>query len=277
MKPWKICLLPQSLNPMFKNIKTITFLTITEEMRSRVLASFFLFSVFSLYLGLVLTRLAIEFEARFFRDLSFALLDIFGLAMVLTSTYRVLRQDVGKGSMVELFLVRGLKPWQYLVGRYLGVILTVSLAILMMAVVSLAICLMRNFTLPSIYGVEFILLFLRLLVISCFEFFIALWTHPQANFFLSSLLVYLSAYAAGPLRALAQLPQQQGRLMNFLIKPITYLLPNFDLLSLGDSVDAIVYGVHGYSWGNLGIACGYSFVFCSIALSLACLSFKRPE
>ena len=265
------------VNSMLRNIRTITLLTITEEMRSRVLASFFLFSVFSLYLGLVLTRLAIEFEARFFRDLSFALLDIFGLAMVLTSTYRVLRQDVGKGSMVELFLVRGLKPWQYLLGRYLGVVLTVSCAILMMAAVSLAVCLMRNFTLPSISGLEFILLLLRLLVTAGFGFLIALWTHSQANFFVSSLLVYLSAYAAGPLRALAQLPQQQGWLMNFLIKPITYLLPNFDLLSLGDSVDAIVYGVHEYSWGNLGISCGYSFVFCSVSLALACVSFKRPE
>lgn len=246
-------------------IRTCLALTVAEEIRSRALSAVILFSAVSIYLGFVLTRLAVGFEARFFKDISFVLMEIFGLLLVFIMGYRVARQDVGKGSHFELFLIRGVKPWQYLLGRYLGVTAVVGGALSVMLGVFLAINASRGFPMEGVFFLNFGFLFLRLMIMAAFVFLAAIVTNSQANFFVTSLLIYVSGYAAEPLRDLIAVTGKESFALNFLVKPLTYLMPNFSNLSAGRELS--------HFFGALT----YALFFSSLVLTLACLSFKREE
>lgn len=262
---------------MLLRIKTVTSLTILEEWRSRLLMSVVLFAAVSLYLGLVLTRLAVGFEERFFRDLSFALLELFSLVFVLMASYRVVAQDIAKGSILELFLVRGMRPWEYLFGRYLGVLTLVCITVFFMAGIFLSLFLVKGFMVYKIYGVSLGLLCLRLNVMVAVACFLAAVTTNQASFLVSSFLVYLSAYANGALKALIVQSQYQSLITSLFIRPMTWILPDFSWLNPQASLDAFIYGARVYPIVNFISACGYSFIFGAVVIILSCLVFRRTE
>lgn len=262
---------------MFERILVVTRLTLLEEVRSKVLNATFIFAGVLVYFGLVLTNLAQGFEDHFFRDVAFALLEFFGLVILLQATYRVVRQDVRKGSSVEMLFVRPLRRWEYLAGRYFGIAALLLAGLGVMAGTLAGLIAAKGFLWHWIYFAVFLEIFLKLLIIQAAAFVVAIVTTSQASYLTASLLIYASAHVIHLLKALLERQEASGLLTSILVKPLAYLLPNFSLFSTGNHLDGILGSAIIFSGAELAFSCLYAMGYAAAALSIASWFFSRSE
>jgi Cu-processing system permease protein len=109
---------------MLSRILTIALNTYREAVRARLLLGVFALGLATCAYSLVVASLSLHDEARVVADLGAASLSLYGvlIAIVLgsTSLYRELEHKT-----IFPILSRPIRRWEYLVGKYLGIVLTV--------------------------------------------------------------------------------------------------------------------------------------------------------
>ncbi|MBI2070734.1 MAG: hypothetical protein HYT79_09040 [Elusimicrobia bacterium] len=262
---------------MIRRLITVAQLTTLEEVRSKVLNATFLFAGVLVYFGLVITTLAQGFEARFFRDVAFTMIELFGLAIIFQSVYRVVRQDVRKGSAVEMFFVRPLSRWEYLVGRLIGVSILLWVGLAVMAGVQLGLTAAKGFGFHWFYVIAYLEVYLKLMVVIAVTAVLAVVTTSQASYFVSGLLVYASGHVMHLLRALLEAKPGSDFVSMLLIKPLTYLLPNFSLYATVNNLDALIGRGVAFAWGDVGLAVCYTVFYAGALTAISAFLFSKTE
>ncbi len=252
-------------------------MTTLEEARSKVFNATFLFAGVTLYFGLVLTNLAQGFEDHFFRDIAFALLELFGLAIGLGSAYRVIRQDVKKGSGVEMLFVRPLRRWEYLAGRFFGIGALLAVGLAVMGGTLAGLIAVKGFQWHWLYLAVFAEIYFKLLIVLAVAFLLALATTSQASYFISCLLVWASAHVMHLLKALLDRSARPDVLSAILIKPLAYLLPNFSLFSTANHMDGILGGAIVFSGAQFVFSAAYALIYSIALLAFSAYIFSRAE
>lgn len=123
--------------PSLFRIATIALNTYREAVRARVLLGVFALGLAACAYSLVVATLSLHNEARVVADLGSAGLSLFGvvIAVILgsTSLYRELEHKT-----VFPILSRPIRRWEYLLGKFLGAVLTVAVFVAVDAAVVLA-------------------------------------------------------------------------------------------------------------------------------------------
>ncbi|MFC1521947.1 hypothetical protein ACFL6Y_06015 [Elusimicrobiota bacterium] len=258
-------------------IATVAEFTLLEEVRGKVLNATFLFAAILLYLGIIMSRLAQGFEERFIRDMSFFLIELFGIAILLQSAYRVVHQDVRKGASIEIIFVRPIARWEYLLGRFIGVAFVLGVGISVMALFSGIWGLMRGYDLHWIYAITLVSVYFKLLTGLSLSFFFALITTSQASFLAASILAYISGHVVSELRMLLSMPQNQDLTSSLVIKPITYLAPNFSLVDTKNTLSVITADPNAFDFGDFSLGVLYIIIYSAFLIVFSMLLFERKE
>lgn len=262
---------------MIKRIYAVLQFTLVEELRNRVLNATILFCLVIAYFGVVLTRLAQGYEERFFRDISFALLQLFGVVILLQSVYRIVREDMRRGSGIEIFFVRPITRWEFLIGRFLGLATLLLVAMAIMGGVILGFMAWQDFAVPWIYGAVFLEVFLKLWIVLNIAALMACVTTSQASYFVATLLIFASGHMTHLLRRLLEQPEGANVLVFILAKPLTYVLPNFYLFGLVNNMEAALSGAVSFSWEELTLSCAYGLLYGAVALIFSAILFSKKE
>jgi hypothetical protein len=110
---------------MISRIGTIALNTYREAARARVLLGLFVLGLFTCAYSLVVASLSLHNEQRVVADLGAASVSLYGVAVAIvlgsTSLYHELEHRT-----VFPILSRPIRRWEYLVGKYLGSVLTVA-------------------------------------------------------------------------------------------------------------------------------------------------------
>lgn len=258
-------------------ILAVSKLTLLEEVRHKVLNATFLFAGVLIYFGVVLSRLALGFEERFFRDIGFAFLEFFGLAILLQSVYRIVEQDVHRGSSVEMYFVRPIERWEFLLGRYFGMAALLWMSLGVMGGAWSGLVAMRGFVFETLYLYVFLEIYLKLLIMLSTAFALATIATSQASYFISALLIYASGHVAYLIRSLLEHQERMDMTSLLLLKPLSYILPNFSLFGAVNNLESILAGAVRYDFYDFACVLGYSLVYGGSLALLASWRFSRRE
>ncbi len=260
---------------MLGRIKAVIDYTMVDEIRNKVFNATVLFAALCAYLSLVLTRLAQGYEERFMRDLCFAMLELFGLVIALQSAYRVVNADMQRGSGMDIFFVRPIRRWEFLVGRFLGLACLLFVALAVMMGVLMGFMAVGGFSLKAVYAVIFAQLFFKLWIVLGLASLIACVTTSQASYLVAVLLLFSSGHVNHLLRKLTEEEGGSGLVGVLLVRPLTYLLPNFSLFALINNIDAPLGTSEVFAQSAYALA--YALVYGAAALALASVLFSRKE
>jgi Cu-processing system permease protein len=123
--------------PSLSRISTIALNTYREAVRARVLLGVFGLGLAACAYSLVVATLSLHNETRVVADLGSAGLSLFGVTIAIilgsTSLYRELEHKT-----VFPILSRPIRRWEYLLGKFLGAVLTVAVFVAIDAAVVLA-------------------------------------------------------------------------------------------------------------------------------------------
>ena len=251
--------------------------TFREAMRNRVLAVLVLFSIGLMGFSLVLGELSLHEEVRVIKDLGLAGISVCGIAIALFLGVNLLSKELDRKT-VFFVIPKPLHRWEFLLGKFTGLGVTLVLLTGLMAVVLAAFVVSNG----GKHGISMlraeVLVLLELLLLTTVAMLFSSFSSPYLSaMFTGALWVIgrntpeLIAFANGKL---------EGTPLGAVLLATTHVLPDFHLFYIsGGSLDGAVVSVHEtfVSWSYVLHAAGYAGLYGATCLLAATVLFSRRD
>jgi ABC-type transport system involved in multi-copper enzyme maturation permease subunit len=261
----------------FGRMWAIALNTFREAVRNKVLAILVMFAVALMAFSLVLGQLSLHEEIRIIKDLGLAGISIFGVVIALFLGVNLLSKELDRKTVYAI-IPKPLHRHEFLLGKYLGLVVTMVALVVLMSAVLAAFLLMQGGRHGVLMVRAELLILLELLLLMAVAMLFSSFSSPWLSaMFAGSLWVIgrntaeLEAFATGKLEATAG-----GALLGVLLD----LLPDFRMFFVsGANFDETVVSVHDsfVSWGYVGSAAAYAAAYGGLCLLTAVVLFRRRD
>ena len=254
---------------MIEQIRAIAVHTFKEAVRDRVLLLFLVFAILLIASSTVLAWLTVGSELKIVTDLGLAALSVFGVMMAVFIGITLVHKEVEKRTIYAV-LAKPVRRWQFLIGKYVGLMLTLAAVSSMMAGFLLALVWWKGGVVPTHLLPAILLSYFELGVITSIALLFSTITTPilAAVFTLSA---YLVGHLTWGLRELmVDIPSGAGR---WLLSGLYYVLPYLETFNVRAQVTNQVPVGPAYVLNGLAYAAAYS----AGMILLAILLFRRRD
>ena len=229
--------------------------TFREAVRDRVLYNLVAFAVILIASALLFGEISIGVEKTILINIGLSSISVFGLLIAIFLGIGLVHKEIDKRSLYSL-LSKPIHRWQFVVGKFLGLNLTLLVNTLFMSIGlwGALYYLTRSFQPEDVYiwtAIYFILLELFLVTAVCL-FFSCFSTPILSAIF--TFLIYVVGSSASDVRDFGTLTKNP--LLESLTTAIYYLLPNFSDFSVAGAVS------HGLPVGSHLILLNTAYAVC---------------
>jgi ABC-type transport system involved in multi-copper enzyme maturation permease subunit len=172
-------------------IKTIALNTLKEAIRDRVLYLLFFFAALSLISSRLLALLTVGDRVKIIKDVGLSSISIFGMLMAILIGTGLVYKEIDKKTIFTL-LSKPIQRWQFLVGKFSGLVLTLFIMTSLMSLIFLVILLLHTFHIEGRLLLAILFIFIELVLITAVAILFSCFSTP----ILSSIFA-LSFYVIG--------------------------------------------------------------------------------
>jgi ABC-type transport system involved in multi-copper enzyme maturation permease subunit len=244
--------------------------TFREAVRDRVLYNLVFFALAMIAASILVGQVSIGIEEMVIVSLGLSAISVIGLLMAVFIGVGLVSKEMDKRTLYAI-LAKPVRRWEFLLGKFGGLLLTLTVnTVAMAAGLFLALKLVKQsgdpLEGPVLIAVYFILLKLALVVALALLF--SCFTTP-----LLSILYTAGLYIAGLFVTDMRNFQSQtmSRVLQTLLRGLSYLLPNFE------NLDVMASAAHGRAIPGVLIAqnTAYAALYCAVLLSAAAAILTR--
>jgi ABC-type transport system involved in multi-copper enzyme maturation permease subunit len=251
-------------------IVAVAWNTFREAVRDRVLYNLVLFAFLMIAAAILVGQISIGIETIVIVSLGLSAVSVIGLLIAVFTGVGLVSKEMDKRTLYAL-LAKPVRRWEFLVGKFCGLVLTLTVNTAAMAVgLFLALLFVKHSLERSdiavLIAVYFILLKLAIVValallFSCFT--------SQLLAILFTVGLYVAGLFVSEMRNLSG--SRIGPLMQIFFSWISYLLPNFE------NFNVMAAAAHGKAVPGMLILHNtvYAIVYCVIVLATASVVFSR--
>lgn len=253
-----------------------------ESVRDKVLYSLVLFAVLLIAASYLIGQLTAGQDIKIIKDLGLAAISIFGLMIAVFIGIGLVWKEVEKRSIYGL-LSKPIRRYEFLLGKYAGLALTLLVNVSAMAVAYYAVLayMATTFT-PEVRAawpapatdpmllVALGLILMELLVVTAVALFFSTFSSPFLSAILTIALWVIGTFNAD-LRNFEAVVE--SRTAARLARGLYYVLPNFGAFDIKTQV------VHGLPvpWSYAATTAAYGVVYVALLLMAAVLIFSRRD
>lgn len=252
----------------FSSVSTIARNTFREAVRDRVLYNLVLFALLLVGAAILLGDLTDGQEARTTVNIGLSAMLIFGVFIAIFVGVGLVTKEIEKRTVFAIF-AKPVGRGEFLIGKYLGLCLTLFVNIIVMGIgVSLALLYVGGALHAAIIWPTIYLIYLELIILTAVAILFSSFSSPALSALLT-FFVFLIGHFSASLRDFAEAigTMTAKVLFNFLY----YFLPNLAHFSF---ITPAAHGKMPSSYQILG-ATGYAFVYITILIAASLLIFKR--
>jgi len=244
--------------------------TFREAVRDRVLYNLVLFVLLLTAASIFIGELSGGQERKIIVDLGLSAMLLFGVFIAIFVGVGLVYKEIERRTIYAVFS-KPVGRGEFLIGKYLGLCLTLLVNVLVMAVgVCLALLYVSRGWDPLITAIwpAVLLIYIELMVLTAFALLFSAFSSPALSALLT-FLVFVIGHFSADLKTLAVSLGSTGA--RWLFTGLYYLLPNLSNYSF------ITPAAHGRtpSAGFVLVAALYALVYISVILSAATLIFSR--
>lgn len=246
--------------------------TFREAVRDRVLYNLVLFAFLMIASAVVVGQISMDIETVVMITLGLSAISLIGLLIAVFTGVGLVSREIDKRTL-HAVLAKPLRRWEFLLGKFAGLVLTLGVNTAAMAAGLFAALWFVKHSIAHgdavvLVAVYFILLKLTLVVALAMLF--SCFTSPLLAILFTGGL-YLAGLFVSELRNLQVTnltPQMQK-----LFAVISYVLPNFA------NYDVMGAAAHGRAVAGMLVVHNtlYTGLYCAIVLSVAALTFSRKD
>jgi ABC-type transport system involved in multi-copper enzyme maturation permease subunit len=167
--------------------------TFREAVRDRILYLLFFFAAVCLIFSRVLAVLTVGDRLKIIKDVGLASISFFGVLMAILMGTGLVYKEIDKKTIFTL-LSKPIHRAQFILGKYLGLVLTLFIMTILMAAIFLAVIFLHSFRIEWPMLVAILFIFLELLLITAVAILFSTFSTP-----ILSSLFSLSFYIIGHL------------------------------------------------------------------------------
>lgn len=272
-------------------IGVIAWHTFLEAVRNRVLYLLLVFGALMILLSKALGWVLIGETLKVITDVSLMTLSVFGALITIFLGTQMIYNEIDKRTIYVL-LARPVPRWQFVIGKYLGLLLTVLTMIAALSLIFLAYLALMSSGLveqettidggrlsvaygPVIYAIAMTMMEMVMLTAMAIAFSAASTPILSAVF---TFLTYIVGHQADNVRDLPQIlaarnPGAEPGFAHDAIMALYYLMPNLSKFNVRNEV---AHGLTGqYGWGTTFQVVLYGLLYSAVFLTLGILVFRR--
>jgi ABC-type transport system involved in multi-copper enzyme maturation permease subunit len=241
-----------------------------EAVRDRVLYNLVLFVLVLIVGGILLGELSAGEESKFAVDLGLSAMLLFGVFIAIFVGVGLVYKEIERRTLYVI-LSKPVGRGEFLLGKYLGLCLTLLVNILIMgAGLSLALIYLRRGWNPLVMRIwpAILLIYVELMIITGVAMLFSSFSSPALSALLT-LFVFVIGHFSGDLKTLSH--SMNGAAARWLLAGLYYLLPNlanYNLITLAS------HGLSPAPWPVL-LAVIYGLIYVAVLLATTTLIFSR--
>ena len=253
---------------IFKRVAVIALNTFRETVRDRILYNLVFFVLLITAAAILLGELTAGSEGRVIVNLGLSVVLVFGAFIAIFVGVGLVSKEIEKRTVYAIF-AKPVGRGEFLVGKYLGLCLTLLLNIFVMAAgISLALLYVGGTKFIAGVWAATLLIYFELIVLTA----VAILFSSFSSLVLSALLTFFIFIIGHFSTALRQLAESLGSpAVKVLFNAIYYIFPNFSFYIF------ITNAAHGEvpTAYYFGTAICYAVVYAAVILSAAAFVFSR--
>ena len=245
--------------------------TFREAVRNKILYSLVLFAFLLLGISAFFGSVTIGQQEQVIKDFGLVLCTFFGVLMTIVIGVTLLHKEL-KQKTVYNILSKPVPRWEFIVGKYFGLTVTVSLLVILMgmALMVFASCFEHRVDYRMGYGILFCLF--EIAVVASIVIFFSSMAVTTTLTGLFTLGAFLAGHSISYLLAFAS-DASAAPMVRTMVHGVSWILPNLSLFNVNQ---VILYGGE-ISGSELGQAMLYSVSYSTVMLVLASLVFAKRE
>lgn len=249
-------------------IWTIARNTFREAIRDRILYGLLAFALLLIGTSVALADLSIGQQQRLVKDIGLGAISLIGVLMAVFLGITLVSREIERRTVYTI-LSKPIHRYQFLLGRYLGLVATIGVNVVVMGAGLAALVLAKGWWHPNLLA-ALLLVTEELLVVAAIATLFSSFTTPTlAAIF--TLGLFVVGHLTGTLRTLAErAPEAATRAF---AAALYYLLPNLEAFN----VKGRVANREAVSLLEVGLASGYAALYLLAVLALAVVVFERRE
>jgi ABC-type transport system involved in multi-copper enzyme maturation permease subunit len=252
-----------------KRVGIVAVNTFREAVRDRVLYNLVFFALVMMAAAILVGQISVDIEEVVIVSLGLSAISIIGLLIAVFIGVGLVSKEIDKRTLYAL-LAKPLRRWEFLAGKFAGLVLTLTVnTAAMAAALLLAMSYVRHGLHRAdtvvLVAVYFILLKLALVVALAMLF--SCFTTP-----LLAILFTAGLYVAGLfVPAMRALQEDLAPAVATMLRWISYLLPNFE------NFDVMGAAAHGRAIPGVLVAQNtlYAAIYCAMVLAVAAVIFSQ--
>jgi ABC-type transport system involved in multi-copper enzyme maturation permease subunit len=243
--------------------------TFREAIRDRILYLFIGFAVVMVISSKLFGMLTVGDETKIIKDIGLASMRFFSMLIAVLMSMILISREVDNRTVFNI-LAKPVRRWQFIFGKYLGLVAIVGANLLLITVVLVVVVLIVSGELDFMLVFAGAMTMLEMLILAAFATFFAVLTKPILGS-LMTLAVFVVGHLSSDLWLLTR--QLPGALTRGVVAVIYYLLPNLERFNFDTEV------VHDLSIPGpaVGWAILYAAAFVAVVLYLATLRFGGKD
>ena len=250
-------------------VRAIAANTFREAIRDRVLYLFVGFAIVMVISTKLFGMLTVGDETKIVKDIGLASMRFFSMLIAVMMSMILISREVDNRTVFNI-LAKPVRRWQFILGKYLGLVTIVAANLLLITVVLVVMVLIVSGDFDPMLLFASAMTLLEMLVLAAFATFFAVLTKP----ILGSLMTF-AVFVVGHMSADLWLLTRQlpGALTRAVIAVVYYLLPNLERFDFSTEVvhDLPIPGA------AVGWAVIYAGAFVAVVLLLAALRFRAKD
>lgn len=250
-------------------IRVIAANTLREALRDRILYLFLGFSVLLLASSKVFGILTVGEQDKIIKDMGLAGIQFFLMLIAVMMSVLLVSREIDSRT-VYYILAKPVRRWQFLLGKYAGLLATVLLNLVLMTVILVFFVWLYGGGLDLRLVLATGMIGVEMAVLVAFAILFSVVTRPILDS-VFTLAVFVVGHVSQDLWLLTRhLPGSVGRTI---VSVLYYVVPNLERFNFKtEVVHQLPIPVAAVGWALI-----YGFLFAGLVLVLACLRFERKD
>jgi len=243
-------------------ILAISLNTFRETIRDKVLYNLVFFAIGLLLLSVIVSQWSVGQESKILKDFGLSIITLFGLLIAIFIGIGLVFKEIDKKTIYAI-LSKPVERYKFIIGKYLGLGLTLLLNFVVMAAGFLIVLWFFEGRLDFYLLPAIVLIFFEMLIVIAFSILFSSFTNPTLSA-IFSLFIFISGHFVADFKAAGT--ELQSTSMNVLLKILYYVLPNFEKFNIkGEVVHRLSYDT---SMIYYALLYGTFYVVCILLISV---------
>jgi len=250
-------------------IAAIALNTFKEAVRDRILYAIVVFALVMLAGSTILVTISVGGEEKIIKDLGLACISIFGLLIATFLGIGLVSKEIEKRTLYTI-ITKPIHRYQFILGKYLGLVLTLSVNVLVMALGLIGLAYAWEDTSSPRLLLAVVFIFLELILVTAIAMMFSAFSSPALSA-IFTLCLFVAGHLSADLRLFAA--HFGGAATKLLAETLYFLLPNLSRLNFKNQA------VHpiAIDGGTAALSFVYA-IFYAAALVLAAVAiFQRRD